>query len=108
MFEKMLERINEFVPIIKVLTDLGKFGISCMKTEQDEFEELNFVMESVLYNNWGNEIYPKDVRKWFASLPKKYDDPKYYNLKGHVYWKMRTEDRLKHKFHIPAPRKEIE
>ena len=72
------------------------------------FEELDFVMESALYSRWGHEIAPKDVRKWFASLPQKYNDPKYYNLKVHVYRKMKADGRLVHIFDVPAPRKKTE
>ena len=84
------------VSIIKTLVSLVRFVFSCWKTKKDRFEELEFEMESALYNRWGNEIYPKDVRKWFASLPPKYRKPKYEELKPHVYWKMRTDGRLKH------------
>ena len=89
-----------FATIAKVLVGLGRFVISCRKTKRDRFEELEFEMESVLYTRWGHEIYPKDVRQWFASLPEKYNKPKYEVLKVHVYNKMKAEGRLKHKFHL--------
>lgn len=99
----MFEPFSMFLTIINTLTKSVKLVFDCTKTEQDRFEELEFVMESVLYNKWGYEIYPKDVRKWFASLPPKYNEPKYEKLKRHVYWKMRVEGRLKHIFDIPSP-----
>ena len=94
-----------FASIIKNLVGLGRFAICLRKTKKDRFEELEFEMESALYNRWGNEIAPKDVRKWFASLPKKYNQPKYEVLKRHVYWKMRTEGRLVHIFDIDHSRR---
>ena len=91
--------------IINTFMGLVRLVISCRKTKKDRFEELEFEMESALYNRWGHEIAPKDVRKWFASLPKKYNKPKYEELKRHVYYKMRVEGRLEHIFPLPAPRK---
>lgn len=94
--------------IIKNLVGLGRFAIFFRKTKKDRFEELEFEMESALYNRWGNEIAPKDVREWFASLPKKYNHPKYEVLKRHVYWKMRTDGRFVHIFDVPSSHKKTE
>lgn len=91
-----------FATIAKVLVGLGRFVISFRKTKKDTFEELEFEMESALYinDNWYPEIYPRDVRPWFNSVPKKFENPKYYAMKVHVYRKMLAEGRLKHKFHL--------
>ena len=102
-----------FASILNALVGLVRLVIFCRKTEKDMtekdmFEELDFVMESALYSGWGHEIAPKDVRKWFASLPPKYNDPKYYNLKVHVYRKMKADGRLVHIFDFPSRRKKTE
>ena len=94
-----------FATIVKILVGFGRFVISCRKTKRDTFEELEFEMESVLYTRWGHEIYPKDVRPWFNSAPKKFQDPKYYTMKVHIYRKMLAEGRLKHKFHLDTRQK---
>ena len=93
----------EIVNIVKTIGDLGRLVASFRETKKDRFEELYFEMKVALYSGWGNKIYPKDVRQWFASLPKKYNKPEYEELKVAVYRKMKAKGPLEHIFDVPSP-----
>lgn len=93
----------EYGSIVKILGDLGRFAASFWKTKKDRFEELYFEMKLVLYTRWGHEIRPREVRQWFASLPEKYNKPKYEALKVAIYREMKAKGELEHIFDVPSP-----
>ena len=104
----MLDNINLYIPIATLFLTVCVLGFSIFvffwKTKKDKFEELEREMEQTLFRVWHGEMYGKNIQRWFASVSKEYQKPKYKAWKEQIYWRMRRDGRLQDKFDLPAER----
>ena len=94
----MIDKINDFAPIINSLAVLGSFLFviwsACWKTRRDRLDILKTEIRICVSQHYGRSLRPKDVEPMLRRLPKKYQEPKYKELQHPAFHEMLSEDKL--------------